>query len=1280
MTISGTLSLFTLSMLGFKIECTYSTGTCTESLTGIFADDNWATNGLTEIKTKVQAFLKGLFPDSGTLSMEKLIEKLVNPIPIGGGEIKLAIGLTYSRTFTPKCGSEAETKQELALFNDANKKVLEPINKVLGEAGDAVKGKSLDFPLTPFIGMSLGIIFGFSLSTEIPANDPLTITAKFESEVGMKGTFTIINPTLMFRLGLKLLDNISLLKDIYDLIQAFDTIKTILEAIKNLQIPAGGTCPPGPPNGHPDDRRDAIGEGAPPAPSGASGRLLYLQQQLATAERAGFTRAAIYWRYQLRTAELDDFTSDTTKALSNTAEITELLTTTHETIQSIISGTITLTATQTITDALLQVNEQAFYAMTHTAYDQERETLLSALNFAERQYARLRGQELELQRELRLMAQASGVGVVDSGLVDWTLAALTSVGISAAPIQIVPGVGGTHVTLSRYLDPSEAPATLVVPSGGLNRYDQSSAARGWLEQYVLGGGTLIVLAQADSVDWELLPGGVTGLGYNQDILCKTASVEVVNSTPWLDGIDRNRPDIQVDGSFTSWPVSSTLLLMRTTGNRLPAMLEYPYGAGTVVATSAYPDFYINGMQSEDDIIFARSLFGAAFLRGTGQAAQVTVQPGAQATLITTVTNTLAQPVTELTVWRDYYRDGIGDSWRWNAHQPAQLRAAQIVPLDPPLASGERRTVTFQVTAPAQGGLFRTGLFVGNTERWGGSGALAGPFYRVAPTSQPNTALRVQLATDQPAYAYRATATLSATLQNLSDATQTVTLVPTAGLRAAPITLTVAAHSTAVHSYTLLVDGERPVRLNVINGATAQPLVVTVRLREPLLGLVSSPVRLVADTTMMPLITATLADVALGSTIAWVILHDGAPVLTTTTALVAHGDYATAELTPTLPGQPADTAYTVQAQVVGTALVITQTLPVEPLVTLQNVVLTTQPTVAATTPAGVRATFATAGQPAVAQLQMLITRGSMLVSSSPVITAPMRNLVERVLVPLTVPALTPALAYTLVLSGTVTHADGTTLPIQRVLPDQLSIPNPTLQVLNAQVQPGTSLDLVIVPPLAAPRLALHTVTATLDLGTPLVRSITPTLESGRLRLQVPVPASVRPGTYGVTVATADLPGWSARDSWLVSGYQLQLTALTPPAQPGQPLSVQVANRGAIAAQISGTLALRDDRGLVVMSQPLSRTLATGAQLTTTLALPSQLRRGFYTLLISGRDQFGPISPLSSERFAVAGLEVSLQAQTPRLSYTPSEGVTPTVTISATQPITSAWLTDPRARSR
>ena len=562
--------------------------------------------------------------------------------------------------------------------------------------------------------------------------------------------------------------------------------------------------------------------------------------------------------------------------------------------------------------------------------------------------------------------------------------------------------------------------------------------------------------------------------------------------------------------------------------------------------------------------------------------------------------------------------------------------------------------------------------MGNPDDWGASGALPGPFYRVLPASLPGGQLRAQLASDELAYAYRATATLSATLENLGDTDQTVTIQPVAGLVADPRTVTVPAHSTAVATYTLVVDGERTVRLAAASGATTQPLVVNLHLREPLLGISTDTPRLLADTAATPIFTATLGDAALGSAIAWTVQHDGTPILTTTTPLVAAGDYAVAQLTAPLPGQLAGSAYTVQAQVVSSTLAITQTLPVVPLVRFQLAALKAPVAVAATTPAAVEASFLTSG-PSTAHLQMVVKQDGLVLASGPIVTATFGHVVEHALLPLTLPALRPNTAYTLVVSGTAQGVSGPPMMFQGALRDPLVIAPPNIRLARADVRPGQSLSVTIAPQSADPLLLPHPLTATLDTGWPApVMVITPTLVDGTLRFAVPVPATVTPGSYRLTITSPDLVDWSARANWIVRSYQLGLAVAPAPARAGRPLDVRLQNTGGVPAIISATLAVRDDQSLVIQRLPISFTLDVDSQLTTTLQLPDQLRSGFYTLQLSGRDQFGPMRTLLSDRFPVAGLEVSMAAQTPRLSYTTTEGITPTVTITSTQPITAAWL--------
>ena len=79
----------------------------------------------------------------------------------------------------------------------------------------------------------------------------------------------------------------------------------------------------------------------------------------------------------------------------------------------------------------------------------------------------------------------------------------------------------------------------------------------------------------------------------------------------------------------------------------------------VIATSAFPDFYINGMQSSDDITFADSLFGVAFLKATGQQVSTSAPVNGTVQFSPVITNTRRETATSFTVYRDYYDARIG---------------------------------------------------------------------------------------------------------------------------------------------------------------------------------------------------------------------------------------------------------------------------------------------------------------------------------------------------------------------------------------------------------------------------------------------------------------------------------------------------------------------------------------------------------------------------------------------------------------------------------------------
>ena len=302
--VSGMFSMLGIELIGAKLECTYTDG-CKSKLDGVFADDKWPITGLNKITTAVRKFLAEIFPDTGPLKFEELVEKISEPIPVGSEKITLDIGVTYTRTFSPTCEDAATTALVLALTNKDINLLIEPLNKRLSEGAEKIKGAKIEPPLLgPFWALSLAPIVGFKIESSIPEDNPLSIVATVQATIGLEGAFQFVNPLTLFRLALTVALSLKVLVILYDIIIGIQDAQEILAIIKSMDVAAKKSCPPNPPNGHPDDRRDAVAGGAPPPPSGLTGQLLYLQQQLATAERAGLTRAATYWRLQLRQTEL----------------------------------------------------------------------------------------------------------------------------------------------------------------------------------------------------------------------------------------------------------------------------------------------------------------------------------------------------------------------------------------------------------------------------------------------------------------------------------------------------------------------------------------------------------------------------------------------------------------------------------------------------------------------------------------------------------------------------------------------------------------------------------------------------------------------------------------------------------------------------------------------------------------------------------------------------------------------------------------------------------------
>jgi hypothetical protein len=147
----------------------------------------------------------------------------------------------------------------------------------------------------------------------------------------------------------------------------------------------------------------------------------------------------------------------------------------------------------------------------------------------------------------------------------------------------------------------EVPSVLFIPSGGLYGLDQSEQFRAILRDYVFRGNTVIISSQQHGYEFKALPGGeeIVAYGWQDDISCFYDSTYIDWWHPVFARITGSKISIPVDGYFTSIPESSRVLLGRS-ANGMPELFYYPFGEGTVVASTSFDD-YVNWTSGAPEI-------------------------------------------------------------------------------------------------------------------------------------------------------------------------------------------------------------------------------------------------------------------------------------------------------------------------------------------------------------------------------------------------------------------------------------------------------------------------------------------------------------------------------------------------------------------------------------------------------------------------------------------------------------------------------------------------------
>lgn len=1293
-----------LKLLEQGLYCTISSGCAFVPPKGLFYSSSFSA-AVISITADVRDYLRSKFKiPSQITDIKEMVKSFAAGFPIGSLELVAGIGLQYTKTLYDP--GRCPTKEEAALAKtwvDSVAKALDEGTKLVTHEVNVLFKSRIPQPGKPFLELPLPGLSFITLSIEPllafkvegnKASEYQVFLRLGPAELGLGGKLTLKIPLVDVLVGLfDKLETISYLLSTAQLtLERYKKLETVIRLVLNDDFTGKGYCGGSPGgggsggsgggrgraggtprlNGNPDDRLDAFQTFHVPLPRGVDGDIYSLQSLLEAAERNNFQRAATFLRRELAQAELTRFEFNPQHAVSRTLEIEATTQAAQVQIGGLISGTILPAPGDTITDAVYAAYEGFLTGITTTSIDLQRTTLQDALAFADVNYQQLRGQELELQYELRQLLQVDGVGVVDGGYVVSTLGALGSFGVRGVPVQLIAGDSVTYDPGSRYYAPHQAPRVLIVPSGGLYRYAGNAQVKAWLDEYVTLGGTLLVLAQAESIDLELLPGRVRGLGYTEDIFCRAASVTVDNSSIWLSGVRRNLPDLQLDGSFLEWPANATILLTRTTGNLKPAMIEYPYGLGRVVATALYPDFYMNGLQSAEDLQFARAFFTYAGLLATNQAPVGVYTLNSTPSVPIMLTNTTPFTATRVTVFRDYYDNSIGDSWRWAAHAPNNLRLPDDTLLTPPLPPGASRVVNFAIPMPVVG-FARLAYTLGQSGGYNFGRLQPGRFYQVLSPLVPTDLSNFQLTTDQINYPFGATATVTVRLQNDRAVPRTFDIAPLAGLNFAPQQITVAAGSAVTYQTTTIADRTRDLRVQIsAGGSPLSTLVTPLRLATPRSGLSLSHSELTVHTAASVTATLTVRGLPPGSLVQWRVLQDNSEILSAATTLTAFGDYLQTTYTPMLPAAPAGTRFVIEAKTIADDQTRAATLPVFAAARLLSAARSGDGALGTRQGEAILAQLRSGPQPSETLLSVTVLDGSsVLTQTQPATHTLAAGETRLLLLDLPLPArVYPNATYTILISGTARAAGAaptTVNPLTLALP----IGAPTLRLAESRVTTAGALEVTLDMPGGSPYLAPgQTITATLAGSSYAQLVISDSVVTGNdLTFSVPVPDDFLAGDYTLGVQVAQLIGWYDAVAWLLPPAAIRY-ALPATANAGDTLTQTQTNLGGEAVTITGTLTVKRN-GLLFAETTQTVALDVGASAAVSFTLPAQMRSGDYSVRWLGFDEVGRAYS-HGHIVRVNGLATSLTTATDAPLYLPGAVISTTTAIASGAALSGSQL--------
>ncbi|MFN8443775.1 MAG: hypothetical protein U0175_23555, partial [Caldilineaceae bacterium] len=368
------------------------------------------------LQTELDNYLRN---DLKNITLDQAISKGVS---IGSAEFKVPVTLEYLRVLidTGKCTDPTalrEAQQAITRIGNRLNSEATTVTRLVKAAIGPLKDTKLEAPVAPNppanlftseIGFDgdVGFVGGYTSAT-----DGVEVGGGFE--FGVKGEVFLRLPAGPLKYLALLADAIGTGYNFYNILSAATSVNNLVEIVVDLaKFNAGGNCPPPsggttqpgrggrglggpgkrggntgfPGAGYPDDRIDAFQNEFLPNPTGTSGDLQLLHQELTAAQQAGLTRAAKYFTYQIRLLEQRQFVSDSELINQFGQQMLQIGASTTLTLQGVISGTIAPDPGKTITETAEALYFGYFQQLAQTPYRQQARALENALDFAQRQY------------------------------------------------------------------------------------------------------------------------------------------------------------------------------------------------------------------------------------------------------------------------------------------------------------------------------------------------------------------------------------------------------------------------------------------------------------------------------------------------------------------------------------------------------------------------------------------------------------------------------------------------------------------------------------------------------------------------------------------------------------------------------------------------------------------------------------------------------------------------------------------------------------------------------